>query len=160
MQYLLMIYGSEADMEKTNPAARAKMSEDYAVFTRDIIAAGNFKGGERLHPTASATTVRAGCADSTRTALRNRRPPTFAPSMCMVCCAPQWNDATGVGAGSQVVTASRDSGRTGRARGSLVTVAPGRMAAPGCPENVSARAACGSSAGPTRTAPSLTGSWP
>ena len=58
MQYLLLIYSSEADMAKTDPAAMAKMVEDYRVFTQSIIASGNMRGADRLKPTSSATTVR------------------------------------------------------------------------------------------------------
>ena len=56
MQYLLMIYANEA--MRPTPADLEAMSNDYGVFTRDIIQSGNFKGGERLHPSSSATTVR------------------------------------------------------------------------------------------------------
>jgi hypothetical protein len=58
MQYLLMIYANEAAMVGVKPADMEAMSEAYAVFTRDIVQSGAFKGGERLHPSTSATTVR------------------------------------------------------------------------------------------------------
>ncbi|MDR3465650.1 MAG: YciI family protein [Xanthobacteraceae bacterium] len=58
MQYLLLIYQNEAEM-----AARAKSEADamhgeYAAFTQGIIQSGHFKGGERLQPSTTATTVR------------------------------------------------------------------------------------------------------
>src|SRR3954451_11178060 len=59
MQYLLMIYQNEADYGKVDPATAKKMMEEYGVFTQSIIQSGNFKAGDRLQPTTTATTVRA-----------------------------------------------------------------------------------------------------
>jgi hypothetical protein len=56
MQYLLLIYESEANRQ--NQPDRAKMMEEYGKFTRSIIESGNFKGGDALQPTSTATTVR------------------------------------------------------------------------------------------------------
>jgi hypothetical protein len=55
MQYLLLIYENE-----NNRAApdRTKMMEEYGAFTKSIIASGNFKAGDALQPTSTATTVR------------------------------------------------------------------------------------------------------
>jgi len=55
MQYLLLIYENE-----NNRAApdRAKMMEEYGAFTKSIIESGNFKAGDALQPTSTATTVR------------------------------------------------------------------------------------------------------
>jgi hypothetical protein len=58
MQYLLMIYTSEAATAGAKPADIAAMSAEYGAFTRDIIKSGHFKGGEQLRPTNAATTVR------------------------------------------------------------------------------------------------------
>ena len=58
MQYLLMIYRSEAEMAKMDPAARQKMTAEYGEFTRSIIQSGHFKAGDGLQPTTTATTVR------------------------------------------------------------------------------------------------------
>jgi hypothetical protein len=58
MQYLLMIYMNEAGMASASPEDIAKMGGEYGTFTKDIIKTGNFKGGEQLHPTSAATTVR------------------------------------------------------------------------------------------------------
>ena len=58
MQYLLMIYVNGAQMATMSADAARQMSEDYAAFTRDIIATGHFKGGERLQPQSTATTVK------------------------------------------------------------------------------------------------------
>src|SRR5579862_7121955 len=58
MQYLLMIYRSEAELFKMDPAARQKMSAEYGTFTQSIIQSGNFKAGDGLQPSTTATTVR------------------------------------------------------------------------------------------------------
>ena len=58
MQYLLMIYQNEAEYGKIDAATSKKMLEEYGAFTQGIIQSGNFKAGDRLQPTATATTVR------------------------------------------------------------------------------------------------------
>src|ERR1700761_5379258 len=58
MQYLLMIYQSEAEYAKTDAATRQKTMEEYGAFTQGIIQSGNFKAGDRLQPVSTATTVR------------------------------------------------------------------------------------------------------
>ena len=58
MQYLLMIYQSEAEYGKMDAATGQKMMEEYGTFTQSIIQGGNFKAGDRLQPTSTATTVR------------------------------------------------------------------------------------------------------
>jgi hypothetical protein len=55
MQYLLLIYENEAPGKTVD---RSKMHEEYGKFTKSIIASGNFKGGDALQPTSTATTVR------------------------------------------------------------------------------------------------------
>ena len=56
MQYMLLIYGNE----KARPSGGelAKVMGEYMAFTQDIVKAGKFKAGDRLEPTATATTVR------------------------------------------------------------------------------------------------------
>ena len=56
MQYLLLIYQSEA--HTPSDADRTKMMEEYGKFTQSIIQNGNFKAGDALQPTSTATTVR------------------------------------------------------------------------------------------------------
>jgi len=63
MQYLLMIYSNEAEYAKLDPAASKKMSDEFEVFTKDIIQSGNFKAGDRLRP-ASEYDVRCRAAAS------------------------------------------------------------------------------------------------
>ena len=58
MQYLLMIYQNQAEYGKIDAATSKKMLEEYGAFTQSIIQSGNFKGGDRLQPTTTATTVR------------------------------------------------------------------------------------------------------
>ena len=55
MQYLILIYENEANRQNID---RAKMGEEYGKFTKSIIESGNFKGGDALQPTSTATTVR------------------------------------------------------------------------------------------------------
>src|SRR5437016_2454188 len=58
MQYLLLIYGSEAE-ERAIPAEvmNSRMAE-YGVFTKGIVESGAMVGANRLRPTSDATTVR------------------------------------------------------------------------------------------------------
>src|ERR1700724_3643770 len=58
MQYLLMIYSNEVEYAKMDAATGKKMMEEYGAFTQGIIQSGNFKAGDRLQPTTTATTVR------------------------------------------------------------------------------------------------------
>jgi len=58
MQYLLMIYRSEAELGKMTDADRQKMSADYGSYTQSIIQSGHFKAGDGLQPSTTATTVR------------------------------------------------------------------------------------------------------
>jgi hypothetical protein len=55
MQYLLLIYESENNRGNVD---RAKLMEEYGTFTKSIIETGNFKAGDGLQPTSTATTVR------------------------------------------------------------------------------------------------------
>jgi hypothetical protein len=58
MQYLLMIYRSEAELGKMSDADRQKMAGEYGAFTQSIIQSGHFKAGDGLQPVTTATTVR------------------------------------------------------------------------------------------------------
>ena len=58
MQYLLLIYRSEADLGKMSDADRQKMGVEYGAFTQSIIQSGHFKAGDGLQPVTTATTVR------------------------------------------------------------------------------------------------------
>ena len=58
MQYLLMIYRSEAELGHLTADDRRKMTAEYGAFTQSIIQSGHFKAGDGLQPTTTATTVR------------------------------------------------------------------------------------------------------
>ena len=58
MQYLLLIYNNEAEYAARPQAEVAQTMAEYGTFTQGIVQNGNFKGGERLRPVSSATTVR------------------------------------------------------------------------------------------------------
>jgi hypothetical protein len=58
MQYLLLIYNAESNFAAMTEAEGAQMMKEFGAFTQSIIATGNYKGGNRLHPTTKATTVR------------------------------------------------------------------------------------------------------
>ena len=58
MQYLLMIYSNEAQYAKLDAATGKQMMSEFEAFTKDIVQSGNFKAGDRLQPTSTATTVR------------------------------------------------------------------------------------------------------
>jgi hypothetical protein len=58
MQYLMLIYNQESSYMKMTPQEQASMSAEFGKFTEEITKAGKFRGGNRLAPIASATTVR------------------------------------------------------------------------------------------------------
>ena len=55
MQYLLLIYASEAEEDKLDQEA---ILAEYGPFTQGIIQSGAFKAADRLKRVATATTVR------------------------------------------------------------------------------------------------------
>jgi hypothetical protein len=58
MQYLLLVYANEAEMAARTPAAVQSLSAEYMEYTKAIIQGGQFKAGDRLRPTSTASTVR------------------------------------------------------------------------------------------------------
>ena len=58
MRYVALIYTNEAEDMKASPAQQQAVMEAYNVFTTTADANGARLGGEALHPTTSATTVR------------------------------------------------------------------------------------------------------
>jgi hypothetical protein len=58
MQYLLLIYANEQSVGGMTPEAGSKMMSEYGTFTESIAKSGHYKGGNRLHPIKSATSVR------------------------------------------------------------------------------------------------------
>jgi hypothetical protein len=58
MQYLLLIYRNEAQQGRMDPADYQKLLAEYVAYTQSIVQSGNFKAGDGLQPTTTATTVR------------------------------------------------------------------------------------------------------
>ncbi len=58
MKYVLLIYGNEGAAQAASPADSQAMHKEYGAFTESIAKSGHYKGGEALHPTSMATTVR------------------------------------------------------------------------------------------------------
>jgi len=58
MEYMLLIYGREADLRAMSEQDGGILFREYSSFTQGIVQSGNFKGGAPLQPTATATTVR------------------------------------------------------------------------------------------------------
>jgi hypothetical protein len=56
MQYLLLIYNTEAKAAAAHESAA--IMKEYGEFTRGIMEAGNYKGGNALQPVTTATSVR------------------------------------------------------------------------------------------------------
>jgi hypothetical protein len=58
MNYLLLIYRSDAVYAHLTADDRKKMTAEYGAFTQSIIQSGHFKAGDGLQPVSTATTVR------------------------------------------------------------------------------------------------------
>ncbi len=58
MEYLLLIYHSEAGFGKMTPADTADLYREYGQLRDELSGKGKFLGGSQLTPTAMATTVR------------------------------------------------------------------------------------------------------
>jgi len=58
MNYLLLIYNSEAEENAMNEGEMKKLMGEYTEFTKSIVQSGAFKGADRLRPVSSASTVR------------------------------------------------------------------------------------------------------
>jgi hypothetical protein len=58
MKYLLMIYSDEATDAKRPAAEQQQEMNAYFAFTEEVKNAGALRGGDALHPTSTATTVR------------------------------------------------------------------------------------------------------
>jgi hypothetical protein len=67
MQYLLMIYGAEAQWGTMSEVERTKNSDEYMEFTKGIVANKTYVGGNRLQPVSTATTVRVRDGKTTKT---------------------------------------------------------------------------------------------
>ncbi len=58
MEYILLIYSSEADNKKRPEAEARQIFQEYMSFTEDLTKSGRSKGGNPLEPATTATTVR------------------------------------------------------------------------------------------------------
>lgn len=58
MQYLLLIYRSDAQYARMTADETKALSAEYGVYTQSIIQSGHFKAGDGLQPVSTATTVR------------------------------------------------------------------------------------------------------
>ncbi len=67
MQYVLLIYGSEAEAKKAPKEAQMKMFGEYKVFTDELKGSGKMTGGAPLESVTTATTVRVQSGKTLRT---------------------------------------------------------------------------------------------
>jgi len=58
MQYMLLIYANEAHMPAAKPGEENQVSPAYLAYTQALHEAKVWRAGDRLQPTAMATTVR------------------------------------------------------------------------------------------------------
>ncbi len=58
MQYMLLIYADESMMPAPTPGQTVQMHPAYVAYTQALHDAKVWRGGDRLQPTANATTVR------------------------------------------------------------------------------------------------------
>ena len=58
MQYILLIYQNEKQWQGLSEAERGKVMGDYGAFTEAIVKSGQYRAGDELQPTSTATTVR------------------------------------------------------------------------------------------------------
>lgn len=58
MKYALLIYHSETENATMSPEESQALMQAYWGFTNELTAAGANLGGEALHPTSTATSVR------------------------------------------------------------------------------------------------------
>ena len=58
MQYMLLICDDEQKFSTLSQSDLAKRNAGWATLTQELIAAEKMRGGDRLHPASSATTLR------------------------------------------------------------------------------------------------------
>ena len=58
MQYLLLIYQSEAEWDAMSEAARQNIYKEYMELVPELRSQGKYVGGHQLQPVATATTAR------------------------------------------------------------------------------------------------------
>jgi hypothetical protein len=57
MKFMLLIYGDERQAANATPEQLQAQADAYEVFTKSIVASGNFLDGDPFQPTATASTV-------------------------------------------------------------------------------------------------------
>jgi hypothetical protein len=67
MQYILLIYESEAESKSRNPEESQRIYGEYMTFTAGIKESGHMRAGEPLESSATATTVRVKAGKTVRT---------------------------------------------------------------------------------------------
>jgi hypothetical protein len=67
MKYMLLIYGDEQAAAQATPEQFKAQSDAYDVFTKSIVASGNFLDGDPFLPTSTAKTVVVRDGDTTTT---------------------------------------------------------------------------------------------
>jgi hypothetical protein len=58
MQYILLIYGNEAEAKSTSKEDGMRMMAEYKAFTDELQGSGKMRGGAPLESVTTATTVR------------------------------------------------------------------------------------------------------
>jgi hypothetical protein len=58
MEYLLLIYNNETEMDKMSQAELGAMYQEFMAFNDCIQKSGNHRAGKQLQPVSNATTVR------------------------------------------------------------------------------------------------------
>ncbi len=58
MRYIILIYSDESGADQVSEAQFAEVMGAYNAYTAELQSKGLMEGGEALHPTKSATTVR------------------------------------------------------------------------------------------------------
>jgi hypothetical protein len=58
MRYMILIYGDEKKWADATPEQGAEVMSAYMAYTNALRASGAYIGGEPLHPTQTATTIR------------------------------------------------------------------------------------------------------
>jgi hypothetical protein len=67
VRYMLLIHANEIQEANIPPEAMGKLMAEYYAFSEELLKSGAMRGGERLRPTTSATTVRVRNGDTLTT---------------------------------------------------------------------------------------------
>ena len=67
MQYILLIYGNEAEAKSASKEDGMRMRSEYRTFTEELKGSGKMLGGDALEASTTATTVRVKAGKTLRT---------------------------------------------------------------------------------------------